>query len=411
MASRSRRHIPRDNKRTRLKTEQATRTETRLSRGEGSEENWMLERDRLLAIIRDRKDDLLKRQQAKQAEKERLKREELEKQRLEKKQLEKKRKKEQRLEILSARQKERLREIAPQAARLSRWQQWVRRYGENLSAEGFTLSDGLWHRPINSDDIENTVTFKDAKAKKLSDIPIEFPYDLENPAYIYVSWDRIRYEHIWYSEREENLLDLGFDKKIDWGFTYLHWSNRRGFSSFQVPDFEDTVWGWPGADDNEHLYDIHPPEDFSPYQILDLAGFDKSLLDGFKEKQYRKDLNRLPSAQLGDPRDPLLQWMRQFAEVEIHHRIEKNRRTPPTQPLFVLKPPPIPDHVEYSFWAPKSWGFDDSSFTKAWLACVKSEYRSQKPWSRADMNWWGMSDEAIRTSKCLEMLVHFLFLT
>jgi hypothetical protein len=176
MAPRSRRHIPRDNKRTRLKTEQATRTETRRSKGEGSEENWMLERDRLLAIIRDRKDDLLKRQQAKQAEKERLKREELEKQRLKKEQLEKKRKEEQRLEILSARQKDRLREIAPQAARLSRWQQWVRRYRENLSAEGFTLSDGLWRRPINSDDIENTVTFKDAKAKKLSDIPLEFPY-------------------------------------------------------------------------------------------------------------------------------------------------------------------------------------------------------------------------------------------
>jgi hypothetical protein len=398
MAPRSRRHIPRDNKRTQLKTEQTTRTETRRSKGEGSEENWMLERDRLLAIIRDRKDDLLKRQQAKQAkqaEKERLKREELE---------------EQRLENLSARQKDRLREIAPQAARLSRWQQWVRRYRENLSAEGFTLSDGLWRRPINSDDIKNTVTFKDAKAKKLSDIPIEFPYGLGDPAYISVNWDRIRYEHIWYSEREENLLDLGFDKKIGWEFRYPHWSNWRGFSSFQVPDFENTVWDWPGADDNENLYDIHPPEDFSPYQILDLAGFDKSLLDGFKEKQYRKDLNRLPSAQLGDPRDPLLQWMRQFAEVEIHHRIEKsrhfadveihhciekNRRIPPTRTQFALKP---------------KLRFDFPSETLVFKPLWNSKLWNPKPWSRADMNLWWVY-KANRTSKCIEMPVHFLFLT
>jgi hypothetical protein len=391
MAPRSRRHIPRDNERTRLKTEQATCTETRRPEGEGSEENWMLERDRLLAIIRDCKDDLLKRRQAKQAEKERLKEEELEKQRLEKEQLEKKRKEEQRLEILSARQKDRLREIAPQAARLSRWQQWVRRYRENLSSEGFTLSDGLWRRPINSDDIENTVTFKDAKAKKLSDIPIEFPYSMGDPAYIYVSWDRIRYEHIWYSEREENLLDLGFNKKTGWGFICLCWDKWRGLSSFQVPDFENTVWDWPGADDNEFLYHIHAPEDFSPYQILDLAGFDKCLLDGFKEKQYRQDLKRLPSAQLGDPKDPLLQWMKQFAEVEIHRRIEKNRRIPPTRTQFALKP-----KLRFDFPS------ETLVFKPLW---------NRKLCSRADMNFSWVVDGANRTSKCIEMPVHFLFLT
>jgi hypothetical protein len=403
MAPRSRRHIPRDNERTRLKTEQTTRTETRRLEGEGSEENWMLERDRLLAIIRDRKDDLLKRRQAKQAEKERLKKEELEMQRLEKEHLEKKRKEEQRLEILSARQKERLREIAPQAARLSRWQQWVRRYRENLSAEGFTLSDGLWRRPINPDDIENTVTFKDAKAKKLSDIPFEFPNGLGDPAYIYVSWDRIRYEHIWYSEREENLLDLGFDKKIGWGFICLRWPKWRGFSSFQVPDFEGTVWDWPGADDNENLHHIHPPEDFSPYQVLDLAGFDKSLLDGVNEQHYRKHLNRLPSAQLGHPRLPLLQWMRQFEEVEIHSEnkrcqrsrlaavLKKGRRTPPTRPEFARKP-----KVQFDFHSE--------------MLAFKS-LRRIKPRSRADMYKWWWLHKAIRTSKCLEMPVHFLFLT
>jgi flagellar biosynthesis GTPase FlhF len=269
----------------------------------------------------------------KRREEQRLKKEELEKQGLEKEQLEKKRKEEQRLEIMSARQKDRLREIAPQAAQLSRWQQWVRKYRENLSSEGFTLSDGLWRRPINSDDIENTVTFKDADAKKLSDIPFEFHYVLGDPAYGYVSWDRIRYEHIWYSEREENLLDLGFVKMIGWKFTCLS-----SFSSFQVPNFEGTVWRGPGADDNENLNHIHPPEDFSPYQILDLAGFDKPLLDGVQEQQYRKDLNRLPSAQLGHPRYPL------------------------------------------------------------------------QPWSRVDMKLWWF-DEASRTSKCIEMPVHFLFLT
>jgi hypothetical protein len=387
MAPRSGRHIPRDNERTRLKTEQATRTKTRRSEGEVNEVNWMLERDWLLAIIRDRKDDLLRRQQAKQAEKERLKREELEKQRLEKEQPEERRKEEERLENLSARQKERLRVNALQAARLSRWQQWVRKYRENLSAEGFTLSDGLWRRPINSDDIENTVTFKDAKAKKLSDIPVEFHYDLENPEYIYVSWDRIRYEHIWYSEREENLLDLGFVKKIGWRFecqSGLYW---RGFSSFLVPDFECTVWDWPGADDNENLNHIYPPEDFSPYQILDLAGFDKSLLDGVQEQQYRKDLNRLPSAQLGDPRDPLLQWMRRFAEVEIHHRIEKNRRTPPMQrrPLFDY-------HSE--------------------MLAYKSLSQFPKPRSRADVYFiCDLFHPVDLTSKCIEMPVHFSFLT
>jgi len=369
MAPRSGRHIPADNERTRLKTEQATRTKTRRPEGEGSEENWILERDRLLAIIRDRKDDLLKRRQAKQAEKERLEKEE------------------QRLEILSARQKDRLREIAPQAARLSRWQQWVRKYRENLSSEGFTLSDGLWRRPINSDDIENTVTFKDAKAKKLSDIPFEFPYGLGDPAYSYVSWDRIRYEHIWYSEREENLLDLGFVKKIDWRFTCLSSLYWRGFSSFLVPDFEGTVWDWPGADDNENLNHIHPPEDFSPYQILDLAGFDKSLLDGVQKQQYRKDLNRLPSAQLGDPRDPLLQWMRRFAGVEIRHRIEETQRTPPTQPLFARKPP--------TFLAPTI--SEDDSLTYFWdYFCSNLE----------SLPLLG-STEAIRTSEFLEMLVHF----
>jgi hypothetical protein len=330
----------------------------------------MLERDRLLAIIRDRKDDLLKIRQAKQAEKERLKKEELEK---------------QRLEILSARQKDRLREIAPQAARLSRWQQWVRKYRENLSAEGFTLSDGLWRRPINSDDIENTVTFKDAKAKKLFDIPIKFPYGLGDPAYTYVSWDRIRYEHIWYSEREENLLDLGFVKKIGWGFQCLNRLYWRGFPSFQVPDFEDTVWHWPGADKHESLYHTYPPEDFSPYQILDLAGFDKPLLDGFQHQWYRKNLNRLPSAQLGRPRDPFLQWMRQFAEVEIHHRIEKNRRAPPTQrrPQSVIKKTRLDYHSE--------------------MLAFKSLSLVRKPRSLADVNF--------RTSKCVEMPVHFSFLT
>jgi hypothetical protein len=353
---------------------------------------------------------LLKRRLAKQAEKERLEKEELEKeelekQRLEKEQLEKKHKEEQRLEILSARQKVRLRKIAPQAARLSRWQQWVRKYRENLSAEGFTLSDGLWRRPINSDDIENTVTFKDAKAKKLSDIPFTFRYGLEGLAYIYVSWDRIRYEHIWYSEREENLLDLGFDKKIGRGFKCLCLSTWRGFSSLQVPDFEDTVWDWPGADHNESLYQIHPPEDFSPYQILDLAGFDKSLLDGVREQQYRKDLNRLPSAQLGRPIDPLLQWMRQFAEVEIHHRIEKNRRTPPMQrrPLSVIKKPRFDYHSVI-----KKPLFDYHSEMLAY----KSLSWFPKPRSRADVNFICDLFHAVDlTSKCIEMPVHFSFLT
>jgi hypothetical protein len=384
MAPRSRRHIPSDTERTRLKTEQATRTETWRSEGEGSEENWMLERDRLLAIIRDRKDDLLKRRQAKQAEKERL----------EKEQLEKKRKEEQRLEILSARQKDRLREVAPQAARLSRWQQWVRRYRENLSAEGFTLSDGLWRSPINSDNIGNNVTFKDAKAKKLSDIPIKFPYGLGDPAYIYVSWDRARYEHIsgvWLSETEENLLDLGFNRKISRRFICLRSPKWGGFSSSQVPDFKDTVWNWPRANNNENHYHIHPPEDFSPYQIFLLARFRKTPRDRFKEKKYLKDLNRLPSPDLGGPRDPLLQCMRQFSEVEIHHRIEKNRRTPPTRPQFARKP---------------KLRFDFHSETLAF----KSLDRDRKPWSRADMNL-SWVDEANRTSKCIEMPVHFLFLT
>jgi hypothetical protein len=353
----------------------------------------MLERDRLLAIIRDRKDDLLKRRQAKQAEKERLEKEELEKQRLEKEQLEKKRKEEQRLEILSARQKLLLRSIEPRVLQLSYWQRWVRRYRENLSAEGFTLSDGLWRRPINSDDIENIVTFKDAKAEKLSDIPIEFPCGLWDPAYIYVSWDRIRYEHIWYSEREENLLDLGFDKK-DWGYICLRWPEWRGFSSFQVPDFEGTVWDWPGADDDENLYHIHPPKDFSPYQILDLAGFDKFLLDG---AQYRSAPNRLPSAQLGRPRDPVRQLAEihrrekytQFAGVEIIHRIERNLRTPPSR--FAAHPR-VRAHYQYETLASKPPG------------------RNRKPRSRADMYLWWV-DEANRTSKCIEMPVHFLFLT
>jgi hypothetical protein len=160
---------------------------------------------------------------------------------LEKERLEKERQEQKRLENLAARQKGRLREIAPQAARLSRWQQWVPRYRENLSAERFTLSDGFWRRPINSDDIDNTVTFKDAKAKKLSDIPSKFPDDLEDSAYIYVSWDRIIYEHIWYSQREENLLDLGFEKKIGWESMWpsAYW---RGFFSSRVPDFVATVW-------------------------------------------------------------------------------------------------------------------------------------------------------------------------
>jgi len=379
MAPRSGRHIPTDNERTRLKTEQATRTKTRRLEGEGSEENWMLERDRLLAIIRYRKDDLLKRRQAKQAEKERL----------EKERLDKKRKEEQRLGIWPAWQHALLRPFVSSALRLSCWQHWVRSYRENLSAEGFTLSDGLWRRPINSDDIENTVTFKDAKAKKLSDIPYEFPCDLGDTAYIYVSWDRIRYEHIWYSEREENLLDLGFHKKIGWGSICLRSPEWRGFSSFQVPDFEGTVWDWPGADDKESLYHIHPPEDFSPYQILDLAGFDKSLLDGVQEQQYRKNPNRLPSAQLSRPRDPLLQWMRQFADVEIHHRIEENRRIPRMQrrPLSVIKKPRVDDyHSE--------------------MLAFKSLRLVRKPRSRADVNLgWD------RTSKCIEMPVHFSFLT
>jgi len=373
MAPRSRRQIPRDNERTRPKTEQATHTETRRPEGEGSEENWMIERDLLLAIIRDCKDDLSKRQQAKQAEKERLEKEELEKQRLKKEQLEKKREEKKRLEILAARQKGRLREIAGHAARLSRWQQWVRRYRENLSAEGFTLSDGFWRRPINSDDVDNTVTFNDAKAKKLSDIPSEFPDDLEDPAYIYVSWDRIRYEHIWYSQREENLLDLGFEKKIGWVFVCpsAYW---RGFYSLRVPDFEGTVWNWPGADDNENLYYIYPPEDLSPYQILDLVGFDKTLLDDRpKEQHYRENPDRLPSAQLGNPRDPLLQWMRQFAEVEIHHRIEK------TLPKFLTPRLSLSDLC---------WG--------GWGLC-------------RDLPRYILSGSC--TGKCLEMPAHFLFLT
>ena len=394
MAPRSGRHIPRDNERTRLKTEQAIRTETRRLEGGGIEESWMLERDRLLAIIRDRKDDLLKIRQAKQAEKERLEKEELEKQRLEKKQLEKKRKEQKRLDILSARANVLSRSVVPPVLQLSRWQRWVRRYRENLSAEGFTLSDGLWRRPINSDDMKNTVTFKDAKAEKLSDIPIEFPCGLWESAYIYVSWDRIRYEHIWYSEREENLLDLGFHKKIVWGSICLRWPKWRGFSSFQMPDFEGTVWDWPGADDKESLYHIHPPEDFSPYQILDLAGFDKSLLDGVQEQRYRRDPNRLPSAQLGRPRDPVLHFWRplarmknyrleksiQFTEVGIPHRIEKPRWTFLKRPRFV------------QLWA------------------YFSPEKRCKPWSRADMKLWWI-DEASRTSKCIEMLVHVLVLT
>ncbi len=279
----------------------------------------MLERDRLLEIIRSRKEDLLLIQQAKQAEKERLEEEAWEKERLEKKRLEKEHLEQRRLIKLAARQKRQLREIASQAARLSRWQQWVSGYRKNLSTEGFTLSDGFWRRPVNADDIYNTVTFKDAQAKKLLDTPSQFPDDLEDSAYIYVSWDRIRYEHIWYSQREENLLNLGFEQKIGWEFNPAsgYW-NR--FFPLWVPNFTTTVWHWPGADHEEYLCGILPLKDPSPHQVLDLAGFDKILLVGHKRKQYLNNLDRLPSAQLGEPRDPLLQWMRQFSEVEIHHR-------------------------------------------------------------------------------------------
>lgn len=152
---------------------------------------------------------------------------------------------------------------------------------------------------------------------------------------------------------------------------------------------------------------------------MDLAGFDKTLLDEHKEQQYRKDLDRLPSAQLGDPRDPLLQWMREFAGVEIHHRIEKSLRTTPTQPLFVPKPPSIPNPAGYSFSGARCYSslyVDFPLYPR--LDCESPLYSrhslSRYFWyhhyqSRADMIL--CPDEAACTSKCLEIPAHFLFLT
>jgi hypothetical protein len=404
MAPRSRQqHIPRDNERTRLKTEQAKDTDTQRRVGKGGEENWILERDRLLAIIRDRKEDLLKRRQAKQAEKERLEKEELDKQRLEKVRLEKERQEQQRQKDLAASQKRRFGEIAQQAARLLCWQQWARRYQENLAAEGFTLFNEVWRKPINPDDRDYIATFKDAKAKKLSDIPSNFPHDLESSAYTYVSWDKIRYEHDWYSQREENLLDLGFEAKIGWAFSLLstYW---RGFFFSQVPNFVNAVWGWPGANYEEYLPCILPPEDLSPYQILDLASCDKALLNGTKEKQYRKNLDRLPSAQLGNPRDPLLQWMRQFSEVEIHHNFKKNVRPLPTQPLDVPQHLTIQRFATYS-----SWVGDYRSLRMKFLSLPRQiPPLARRPTRRAI--WHGLIGCSHFISKCLEVPANFLLL-
>lgn len=303
MRPRSQAQILRDHNKAQLKKEKASRIELGcLARDLANERKEELEQDRLTESER---------------------KEKLEQDRL----VESERKEKLEQDRLVEEQKRKDQKGKEQTAQLVRWRQWVRNYHENLLAEGFILSDGNWCRAIDSDE-DDVVRLKDAKVKELSDIPAEFQRatvrdELEKSAYIYVSWDEIKYQHSWYSRREKNLLDLGFQKRtgerwlVDW----------RGVFSLWATNFPAIVWGWPGASSDECLIPAAAPTDHLPYEVLDLAAVDDTLLnDKFERRRYQKDLDRLPSARLGNWKDHS-QRVRRFGGEESLHVGETSSRT------------------------------------------------------------------------------------